>query len=228
MGGSRRQNASVRTWTRRNAVTGEMISDKLKPLPRAISPQPTQRAGYKGERASMAKALNLPRINSHDRTLAWTHAVSEVSHDTGIEAAGNRGNDGSEVYDRSNISVYANGIPDTVKRLPFSTIMLTHPRLFGLVVKQMKNDEDYFQWTSSPQDWARLGPQFENELVIPTFEPNPPNEDDIDHQNPALYGERLISVNGVTFKNPWVVGGNKSSVASSCAVTSCESFPQFS
>ena len=78
-----RGNSPTRTRSRRDAVTGEMIQEQLKPMPRSVPSQRPRRMDREGgEQALMRKALKLPRISSYERTLIWTQMISNLDHDT--------------------------------------------------------------------------------------------------------------------------------------------------
>ena len=209
-----RGNSPTRTRSRRDAATGEMIQEQLKPMPRSVPSQRPRRMDREGgEQALMRKALKLPRISSYERTLIWTQMISNLDHDTvdsRREDICSQSDQGKEVYDEVSTQFYADAIPDIVKRLPFSTVMFTHPRLFSAVIDQMKVDENHFQWMSSTKDWSLPNVGYESECGIPASELNQSVEHDLSIHGPELYGPapRLQSYygqNDIQFSNPWAM-----------------------
>ena len=227
-GGTKDENASARTWVRRNAVTGEMIENPLKPMPRPTPVQSLQQVSYHLGKRAFEKLTYRPCASSHHRTAAWVQSAAEHSHGAKLSGTVDENDDRNGVYANSNISVYADGIPDAVKQLPFSKVMMTHPRLFRLVVDQMQNDRDYFQWSDSAQDLASPASSIGNEKVIPILEPSVSSEGNQDSLVPN--GLRLRSPNGVVFRNPWmtVPGTEKYNppVAQFDAESPCQVYPQ--
>ena len=209
-----RANLPARSRSRRDAVTGEMIQEQLKPLPRSTPSQRTgqvDRAG--GQQASMRKALNLPRISSYERTLIWTQTTSNLDDDTvnnRRDEICSQSDQGKEVYDEINTQFYADAVPDMVKRLPFSTMMFTHPKLFSAIIDQMKADENYFQWMSSTQDWHLPNAGYRNEFGIPASELGQSIDCDLSIHGPMPYGpiphfQSYCGLNDIQFRDPWVM-----------------------
>lgn len=122
---------------------------------------------------------------------------------------------------QENVDLFLDAIPDHIKNIPFGVLMSNNPKLLGLVLGQLRADEDYSQWLkrrSSNLSLLDLGESARRHKkrhgslpsVLPqrTGNKNPCRRQSLDYELPdtreAKFRPQLVvSPNGIIFRDPF-------------------------